>query len=1034
MMNNRGHLPAGQGMQQHGGPDSVPGPGGGGGSVGNGGSGGEQRGGPRRGGGRPQPHHSHSAHNHNSYYHNQQAAHMNHQMTQQMYQNPYGMPYGGPPYYHPVPQQYQNGMPPPYMHMAYPPPPAAYSRSPPPPMQQYVPMTPQGYGRPPQHSPVVPGPFPAPPGMPAAMAAHMTAPPHHTPFVAETFVPPVKTFTPQIREAPLVHSQPPPMVSSHPLQEPTPVPTPEPLQPMAEPPAPASVQASTPGSVAAQLPAEALQTPKSDVQSRLAPVYEPFRPPLPWLSQPDESFPTRSARLRRRRPILESSDENVELPQYPHDAATEDAQTETTSEAEAPTPTTAASNIVVSTPKASPASKPSILDQPAPRSETPSTQDVPSETAASTSPTTPSSVKPASTSTASNVTPTKSSKPALPRTAVPIIPLVPALPKALPSPKDVKPSPRVETPTKEADRDTTVEKATPEAESVPPAVADAAVEGSQSETAQPAPAPAPAKAPPSSWAKLFSKPAAPAGAAAPAGQVGTNGTVAEGSNVTDAGLSNFPRSNSSSVAEVLQTYRVNGVSDLAFLEPRGLINTGNMCYMNSVLQVLVFCIPFYDFLDQVGKKVAYSFKSETPLVDAMIMFQREFNVIASAGNAELLRKKLKIDELERYGEPFTPDFIYEAIRKLPRFASMRRGHQQDAEEFLGFLLEGLHDECAQVVRSAPQADSTTPQSSSVSTPTPSVSSKANDGGESADVWLEVGPKQRPAITRSSGHSSISTPVTKIFGGQLRSELSVRGLKNSVTLEPYQPLQLDIGSPEVRNIVDALKGLTRPETLHGDFNSPHGKNVTATKQVFIESLPPVLILHLKRFQFDAETNGTTKIWKKVGYPLELEIPREVLSRQKRAAMSAEGSGLPKYRLIAAVYHHGKNASGGHYTVDVRRQDGREWIRIDDTVIRRVRSEDVAEGGEEDKETKSSENRRDAAAAVAGHLGNRFGAMADEDTGDEEGGWNQVAVNGTKKYSAAVNGGAAASTSAPKAKQARDNIRDNKVAYLLFYQRM
>lgn len=54
-----------------------------------------------------------------------------------------------------------------------------------------------------------------------------------------------------------------------------------------------------------------------------------------------------------------------------------------------------------------------------------------------------------------------------------------------------------------------------------------------------------------------------------------------------------------------------------------------------------------------------------------IMFQREFNVIASAGNAELLRKKLKIDELERYGEPFSPDFIYDAIRKLPRFASMR---------------------------------------------------------------------------------------------------------------------------------------------------------------------------------------------------------------------------------------------------------------------------------------------------------------------------------------------------------------------------
>jgi hypothetical protein len=53
------------------------------------------------------------------------------------------------------------------------------------------------------------------------------------------------------------------------------------------------------------------------------------------------------------------------------------------------------------------------------------------------------------------------------------------------------------------------------------------------------------------------------------------------------------------------------------------------------------------------------------------MFQREFNVIASATSSELLRKRLKIDELERYGEPFTPEFVYDAIRKLPRFASMR---------------------------------------------------------------------------------------------------------------------------------------------------------------------------------------------------------------------------------------------------------------------------------------------------------------------------------------------------------------------------
>lgn len=87
--------------------------------------------------------------------------------------------------------------------------------------------------------------------------------------------------------------------------------------------------------------------------------------------------------------------------------------------------------------------------------------------------------------------------------------------------------------------------------------------------------------------------------------------------------------------------------------------------------MLVFCVPFYDFLDQVGKKAAHSFKSETPLVDALIMFMREFKVLKSAPSVEQLNRILKNEDLERYGEPFTPEFVYDAIRHLPRFASMR---------------------------------------------------------------------------------------------------------------------------------------------------------------------------------------------------------------------------------------------------------------------------------------------------------------------------------------------------------------------------
>ena len=346
---------------------------------------------------------------------------------------------------------------------------------------------------------------------------------------------------------------------------------------------------------------------------------------------------------------------------------------------------------------------------------------------------------------------------------------------------------------------------------------------------------------------------------------------------------------------------------------------------------------------------------------------------------------------------------------------------------------------------------------------PSMDATASTG----NGWLEVGPKQKPSVTRSSGGVVTESPITKIFGGKLRSEFRVPGLTNSVTQEPYQPLQLDIGDPSVKNITDALKGLTRPEKIQGDFNSPRGPGATATKQVFIETLPPVLIVHLKRFQYDTSSAGgvgsTQKIWKRVGYPLELEIPREVLPQSRRSQLANRPQGLPRYRLIGVVYHHGKNASGGHYTVDVRRQDGHDWIRLDDTSIGRVHTDDVArEGSEEDPKA--------LAAALESHRGEqsinasreRNGSnMYDQAGLDEvnekngENGWSQV--NGSvansstntsaagpssatsKKWSGIVNGKATPSgqrTPNPTSGKANNSssMKDSKVAYILFYQQI
>ncbi|KAI9819821.1 MAG: hypothetical protein M1832_003896 [Thelocarpon impressellum] len=795
------------------------------------------------------------------------------------------------------------------------------------------------------------------------------------------------------------------VVSSYPHSQPPPPPPPQsaPRQSQAPPPPPPRPTSSSTQSQAYLSPSTsttslnvATPPPRTSTapprpQTPPLPAPSQFVPPLPWYSVPEEPFPPRARRRRRKRAAPAPSDLSLELPssrrQSPRDVQ--------------------------------PAAITSAVPAAASRSETPVTSQPPSETD-STNPTTPSSTLPPASSTApSGPAPTK----AAPRPILPAIPLASVVPHAHQATAPVAArDPASEQPSA-GDSDAKQSAGDPrDSTDLRP---DAASTSPSSDQQTPKASSPPPRAAPKSWADLVRS-------NAPKAVPASNGAAFNVAPTNGSGVSR-----TGTLADVLNSFSVDRTegddAKIAFLEPKGLVNTGNMCYMNAVLQVLIFCVPFYGFLDRVGKQAAHSFKSDTPLLDAMILFMREFSVIDSALSAEQLKLRLKDAELEQYGEAFTPEFVYEVIRSMPRFASMRRGHQQDAEEFLGFLLEGLHDECAQVLQGAHSSGVSSPGAGPVS---PSRDLFSGAGVANEDGWLEVGPKQKAAVTRSSGMITTESPITKIFGGKLRSELRVQGLKNSVTLEPYQPLQLDIQSPHVDNITDALRGLTRSETLHGDFNSPRGPGATATKQVFIETLPPVLILHLKRFQYD-NTGGTQKIWKKIGYPLQLEIPKEAFPPHRRASLALHG-GLPRYRLIGVVYHHGKNASGGHYTVDVRRQDGREWIRLDDTVIRRLRSEDVAEGGSEEG-PKVLASPLEQQRSDTNVNSNMFGSV-NVDQEQSEAGWSQVNGAGVgqaepkrKAWTGSVNGSTTPTGGHGRSGE-KASLRDSKVAYLLFYQRI
>ena len=174
-------------------------------------------------------------------------------------------------------------------------------------------------------------------------------------------------------------------------------------------------------------------------------------------------------------------------------------------------------------------------------------------------------------------------------------------------------------------------------------------------------------------------------------------------------------------------------------------------------------------------------------------------------------------------------------------------------------------------------------------------------------------------------------VTKIFGGTLRSVVRKKGvgLKASASIEPFFSIPLDIKSEQVNSVSDALNLYMAAEKL-SDYTD-NDVNVEASKQCSIETLPKVLTLHLKRF--DYTLYGIEKIPKPVSFPLVLNMRPNWLANEKQHTPEQK-----TYKLFAVVSHWGRSGIGGHYTVDIV-QPNLDWLQFDDASITKVSQETV-----------------------------------------------------------------------------------------------
>lgn len=351
----------------------------------------------------------------------------------------------------------------------------------------------------------------------------------------------------------------------------------------------------------------------------------------------------------------------------------------------------------------------------------------------------------------------------------------------------------------------------------------------------------------------------------------------------------------------------------------GLKNLGNTCYMNSIIQCLSATIPLARFFKDGSYRRCIN--RTNPLGTQGVLAQSV---------AELVRN------LWGAGVAFiSPVTFREAIC---RFAPQFRGSDQhDAQEFLAFLLDGLHEDLNLVINK-PEPIEMTPDREAALESLPTQVASARE-------W-EIYKRRDNSV------------IVELFQGQYRSRLQCLTCNTtSTTYNTFMYLSLPI--PTKRGIskvslTQCLDAFLKEEIMEKDdaWNCPKCKTRRkATKRLSLARLPPILLIHLKRFSFKGPFSDKLETF--VQYPLYgLDLSSYVPPPLPSSALANGGLSnggvnyeelskpLPPdshvYDLFAVCNHFG-SLSSGHYTAFARSQ--KDWYNIGDSRVSRTDEKSV-----------------------------------------------------------------------------------------------
>ncbi|NXW94692.1 UBP2 hydrolase, partial [Alopecoenas beccarii] len=319
----------------------------------------------------------------------------------------------------------------------------------------------------------------------------------------------------------------------------------------------------------------------------------------------------------------------------------------------------------------------------------------------------------------------------------------------------------------------------------------------------------------------------------------------------------------------------------------GLRNLGNTCFMNSILQCLSNTKELRDYClqNQYLRDLNNNSRMRTAL---MSEFAKLIQLLWTSSPNESVSPSEFKTQIQRYA---------------PRFVGY---NQQDAQEFLRFLLDGLHSEVNRVLV-RPRASTDTLD-------------HLPDDEKSRQMWRRYQERE-------------DSRISDLFVGQLKSSLTCSECGYcSTAFDPFWDLSLPIPKKSYGEVtlMDCLRLFTKEDVLDGDEKPTCCRckaRTRCTKKFSIQKFPKILVLHLKRFS-EARIR-TSKLTTFVNFQLKDLDLREFASQSCNHAI---------YNLYAISNHSG-TTMGGHYTAYCKNPVSSEWHSFNDSRVTPMSSSHV-----------------------------------------------------------------------------------------------